>query len=225
MSLRCAYCHDSLGAIHSACSACGTRQHFSCARELGACPTQGCADKRSLRAQASAISVVRARAPTCATLTVTPRALPIRKALLRRPLHERFGGAGRWPRRLQELPWQVWSLGIVALILSAALCLPESPRGCRWCWHYSPRLEESNALAYEARVFHTTWTLLEESGEASEPFRRRAEHLLEDALRSLERALSFRRDNRGRPRELGDYKPLLDDLRRRLRAVRQAALG
>lgn len=41
--MRCAYCHDDLGAEHHRCEGCGTLLHFECGKSLAVCPTLGCA--------------------------------------------------------------------------------------------------------------------------------------------------------------------------------------
>jgi len=41
--LRCAWCHDALGAAGLRCPGCHTALHPECAAEAGRCPTLGCA--------------------------------------------------------------------------------------------------------------------------------------------------------------------------------------
>lgn len=42
-SLRCAVCHDALGARPEVCAGCGTQLHADCRALAGGCPTLGCA--------------------------------------------------------------------------------------------------------------------------------------------------------------------------------------
>ncbi|MBX3469187.1 MAG: hypothetical protein KF878_20125 [Planctomycetes bacterium] len=40
---RCAFCHADLPARYRECQGCGVATHTDCLRELGRCPTEGCA--------------------------------------------------------------------------------------------------------------------------------------------------------------------------------------
>lgn len=42
--LQCGFCHDHLSGRGIRCCSCGTVLHFDCVRELGRCPTIGCAN-------------------------------------------------------------------------------------------------------------------------------------------------------------------------------------
>ncbi len=53
---RCALCHDGIGTSARACLRCLTLYHDDCVKELGRCPTLGCAEK------ARTVSPVRAEA-------------------------------------------------------------------------------------------------------------------------------------------------------------------
>lgn len=54
-SLRCAFCHDDLGARAVTCTRCGTKLHPDCGRELALCPSLGCGDWTPLQTWTDAL--------------------------------------------------------------------------------------------------------------------------------------------------------------------------